>query len=91
MMPLSALATVQATRPGPDTLDRFNNLPAGQDLRQRRARRQLRARRSRAWSRSRSEVLPADFSFAWSGASYQEKRASGASTFALGLAASWCS
>ncbi len=32
------------------------------------------------------EVLPADFSFDWSGTSFQEKRSGGASTFALGLA-----
>jgi HAE1 family hydrophobic/amphiphilic exporter-1/multidrug efflux pump len=31
-------------------------------------------------------VLPADFSYDWGGTSYQEKRSSGASTFALGLA-----
>jgi multidrug efflux pump len=31
-------------------------------------------------------VLPPDFSFDWGGASYQEKKSSGASTFALGLA-----
>ena len=31
-------------------------------------------------------MLPSDFSFDWSGTSYQEKRSSGTSTFALGLA-----
>ena len=33
------------------------------------------------------EMLPADFSFDWSGASFQEKRSGGTSTIALGLAA----
>jgi multidrug efflux pump len=33
------------------------------------------------------EVLPSDFSFDWSGASFQEKRSGGTSTLALGLAA----
>jgi multidrug efflux pump subunit AcrB len=32
------------------------------------------------------EVLPSDFSYDWGGTSYQEKKSSGASTFALGLA-----
>jgi multidrug efflux pump subunit AcrB len=32
------------------------------------------------------EVLPPDFSYEWSGASYQEKRSSGASSLALGMA-----
>ena len=31
-------------------------------------------------------MLPPDFSYDWSGTSYQEKRSAGASTFALGLA-----
>jgi multidrug efflux pump subunit AcrB len=33
------------------------------------------------------EVLPADFSYDWGGASFQEKKSSGTSTLALGLAA----
>ena len=58
---------------GPDSLDRFNNLPAVKIIGQARAGRAARARRSRASSRSRSEVLPPDFSFDWGGASFQEK------------------
>ena len=34
-----------------------------------------------------NEVLPADFSYDWGGASFQEKRSSGTSMIALGLAA----
>ncbi|HEY5307811.1 MAG TPA: efflux RND transporter permease subunit, partial [Casimicrobiaceae bacterium] len=84
MIPLSALATVKYSS-GPDSLDRFNNLPAvkifgsaapGVSSGQAIARVEAIA----------NEVLPADFSYDWGGTSYQEKRSSGASTFALGLA-----
>ncbi len=34
-----------------------------------------------------NQVLPADFSYDWGGASFQEKKSSGTSTLALGLAA----
>jgi multidrug efflux pump subunit AcrB len=70
---------------GPDSLDRFNNLPAvkifgsaapGISSGQAIARVEQIAK----------EVLPADFSYDWGGTSYQEKRSSGASTFALALA-----
>ncbi len=84
MVPLSALATVRYSS-GPDSLDRFNNLPAvkifgsaapGFSSGQAIARVEKIA----------GEVLPADFSYDWGGTSYQEKRSGGASTFALGLA-----
>ena len=84
MIPLSSLATVTYTS-GPDALDRFNNLPAvkllgsgapGVSSGEAIARMEEIAR----------EVLPADFSYDWGGTSYQEKKSSGASTFALGLA-----
>ena len=84
MMPLSALATVKYSS-GPDSLDRFNNLPAvkifgstapGVSSGQAIARVEQIA----------NEMLPADFSYDWGGTSFQEKRSSGASTFALGLA-----
>ncbi|MET0441671.1 MAG: efflux RND transporter permease subunit, partial [Casimicrobiaceae bacterium] len=84
MLPLSSLATVRYTS-GPDSLDRFNNLPAvkifgsgapGVSSGQAIARVEAIAK----------EVLPSDFSFDWGGTSYQEKRSGGASTFALGLA-----
>jgi HAE1 family hydrophobic/amphiphilic exporter-1/multidrug efflux pump len=85
MVPVSALATVKYSS-GPETLDRFNNLPAvklfgqgapgvssGQAIAE--------------VERIAKEVLPADFSFDWGGASYQEKRSSGTSYLALVLGA----
>ncbi|MEC5387400.1 multidrug efflux RND transporter permease subunit [Uliginosibacterium sp. H3] len=84
MLPMSSFTTVKYSS-GPDTLDRFNNLPAvkmlgsgapgissGQAI--------------AAVEKLAAEVLPPDFSLDWSGASYQEKRASGASGLALGMA-----
>jgi hydrophobe/amphiphile efflux-1 (HAE1) family protein len=85
MIPLSSLVR---TRPssGPDTLDRFNNLPAvklfgsgapgvssGQAIER--------------MEKIAGEVLPADFSYDWSGASFQEKRSGGTSGMAIALAA----
>ncbi len=85
MVPLSAFATVKYST-GPDTLTRFNNLPAvklmgsaapgvssGEAL----------ARVDQLMK----EVLPPDFSYEWSGASYQERRSGGAPGIALGMAA----
>jgi len=85
MLPMSSFTTVKYSS-GPDTLDRFNNLPAvkmlgsgapgvssGQAIAE--------------VEKIAAEVLPADFSLDWSGASYQEKRASGASGLALAMAA----
>jgi multidrug efflux pump len=84
MVPLAALAEIRYAA-GPETLDRFNNLPAvkilgagapgtssGQAIAE--------------VERIAKEVLPADFSLDWSGASYQEKKAGGTSLLALGLA-----
>jgi hydrophobe/amphiphile efflux-1 (HAE1) family protein len=85
MVPLSAFTTVKYST-GPDTLDRFNNLPAvklmgsgapgvssGEALAH--------------VERIMKEVLPPDFSYEWTGASFQEKRSSGASSLALAMAA----
>ena len=85
MIPLTALATVKFSS-GPDSLDRFNNLPAvklfgqgapgvssGQAIAE--------------VERLAREVLPRDFSYDWGGASYQEKKSSGTSGLAIGLAA----
>lgn len=85
MVPVSALASVRYSA-GPETLDRFNNLPAvklfgqgapgvssGQAIAE--------------VERIAREVLPPDFSFDWGGASYQEKRASGTSGLTLALGA----
>jgi HAE1 family hydrophobic/amphiphilic exporter-1/multidrug efflux pump len=84
MVPLSALASVQYTA-GPDTLDRFNNLPAvkifgsaapGYSSGQAIARMEKIA----------AETLPPEFTYDWSGASFQEKRSGGTAGIALGLA-----
>jgi multidrug efflux pump len=85
MVPLKSLARIEYTS-GPGTLERFNNLPA------------VKVMGSGAPGVSSGEaiaeieavareVLPPEFSLDWSGASYQEKRASGTSVLALGLGA----
>ncbi|MBC8023029.1 MAG: efflux RND transporter permease subunit, partial [Burkholderiales bacterium] len=81
MVPIRALANIQYTS-GPDTLERFNNLPAvtilgsgapgvssGQVLEK--------------IEKVAKEALPSDFSFDWSGASFQEKKSGGTSIIAL--------
>ena len=84
MVKLSSLVQVRHTS-GADSLDRFNNLPAvkifgqaapGVSSGQAIARVEQIAR----------EALPADFTFDWGGASYQEKRSAGTSGLALGMA-----
>jgi len=85
MVPLAALAKVSYSS-GPDSLERFNNLPAvkifgatkpGYSSGQAIERMEKIAR----------EALPSGFSFDWGGASFQEKRSGGTSVLALGLAA----
>ncbi|MFN4327474.1 MAG: efflux RND transporter permease subunit [Limnobacter sp.] len=85
MIPISALAKVSYSQ-GPETLERFNNLPAvkllgsgapgvssGEAL--------------KAIEEIAEEVLPHDFQIEFSGASYQEKRSAGSSSFSLILGA----
>ncbi len=85
MVPLSALAQIRQTT-GPETLERFNNLPSvkiigegapgissGQVIAE--------------VERIARETLPSDFSYDWGGASYQEKKSSGSSSYALILGA----
>jgi len=85
MVPLASLARVNYSS-GPDSLDRFNNLPAvkifgatqpgyssGQAI--------------EGMERIARANLPPEFSFDWGGASFQEKRSGGTSLLALGLAA----
>src|SRR5258706_6411854 len=84
MIPLSSLATVRYAS-GPDSLDRFNNLPAVKIFGQA-APGVSSGQAITHVEQIANEVLPPDFSYDWGGTSYQEKRASGASTFALGLA-----
>jgi len=84
MIPLSSLATVRYSS-GPDSLDRFNNLPAVKIFGQAAPGISSGQAITRI-EQIAQEVLPSDFSYDWGGTSYQEKKASGASTFALGLA-----
>ncbi len=84
MIPLSSLARVRYSA-GPDTLDRFNDLPAVKIFGQGApgvSSGQAIARVEQIADR----VLPPDFSYDWGGASYQEKKSSGTSGIALGLA-----
>ena len=85
MIPVSSLATVQYSA-GPDALDRFNNLPAVKLFGQG-AMGVSSGQTIAAVEKLAKEVLPADFSYDWGGASYQEKRASGSSGLALGMGA----
>jgi HAE1 family hydrophobic/amphiphilic exporter-1/multidrug efflux pump len=84
MVPVKALATATYSA-GPDSLDRFNNLPAvklyGQG-----APGVSSGQAIAAAERVAAKVLPADFSYDWAGASFQEKKSSGTSGIALGMA-----
>ncbi|HMA10924.1 MAG TPA: efflux RND transporter permease subunit, partial [Steroidobacteraceae bacterium] len=84
MVPMSALARVSFSS-GPETLDRYNNIQAvkimgsavpgissGQAL--------------AIVDEIAQKTLPPDFSYEWTSASFQEKRSSGTSGIALGLA-----
>ena len=85
MVPLSALAQIRQET-GPETVERFNNLPSvkiigagapgvssGQAI--------------AAVEKAARETLPPEFSYDWGGASYQEKKSSGSSGYALALGA----
>src|SRR5581483_9954669 len=83
MVPLSALASVRYTA-GPDSLDRFNNLPAVKIFGQ--GKPGVSSGQAIAEvERIAQEVLPADFSYDWGGASFQEKRAGGTGALALAM------
>jgi len=84
MIPLSSLATVKYSS-GPDSLDRFNNLPAVKIIGQA-APGYSSGQAIAEVEKIATEVLPTDFSYDWGGTSYQEKKSSGAATFSLGLA-----
>ncbi len=84
MIPLRSLANVRYAS-GPDSLTRFNNLPAVKLFGQ--AAPGVSSGQAIAEAeRVAAEVLPPDFSYDWGGASYQEKKSSGTSVMALGLA-----
>src|SRR5437588_769007 len=84
MIPLRSLANVRYAS-GPDSLTRFNNLPAVKLFGQ--AAPGVSSGQAIAEAeRIASEVLPPEFSYDWGGASYQEKKSGGTSVIALGLA-----
>lgn len=85
MVPLSALVRVDYSS-GPDTLDRFNNLPAVKMFGSTKPGFSSGEAIARM-EKIATETLPSDFSFDWGGASFQEKRSGGTSGIALGLAA----
>ena len=83
MVPLSSVSEVRYSS-GPDTLDRFNNLPAVKIFGGGAPGISTGTAIARVEEIAR-ETLPADFSFDWGGASYQEKRSGGTSLVALAL------
>ncbi|HZM44170.1 MAG TPA: multidrug efflux RND transporter permease subunit [Burkholderiales bacterium] len=85
MVPLASLAKVSYSS-GPDSLDRFNNLPSVKIF----GSTQPGFSSGQAIERMEKiarETLPPEFTFDWGGASFQEKRSGGTSILALGLAA----
>jgi hydrophobe/amphiphile efflux-1 (HAE1) family protein len=85
MLPLASLARVEYSS-GPDSLDRFNNLPAVKIFGA--AKPGFSSGEAIAgMERIAKATLPPDFTFDWGGASFQEKRSGGTSLLALGLAA----
>ena len=84
MIPLRSLANVRYSS-GPDSMTRFNNLPAVKLFGQGAPGTSSGQAIAEA-ERLAAEVLPADFSYDWGGASYQEKKTGGTSAVALGLA-----
>ncbi|HEX5092691.1 MAG TPA: multidrug efflux RND transporter permease subunit, partial [Burkholderiales bacterium] len=84
MIPISSLATIKYSS-GPDSLSRFNNLPAVRLLGQG-APGVSSGQAIAEIEKIAAEVLPQDFSYDWGGQSYQEKKSGGTSVIALGLA-----
>lgn len=85
MVPISAFAKIEYTA-GPDTLDRYNNLPAVKLIGQAAPGRSS-GEAIIEMEKIAAQVLPSDMSYEWTGSSFQEKRASGTSALALVLAA----
>jgi len=85
MVPLASLAHVRYSA-GPDSLDRFNNLPAVKIFGQG-APGVSSGQAIQRVEEIAAKVLPPEFSFDWGGASFQEKKSAGTSGLALALAA----
>ena len=84
LIPISTLVTVQQSS-GPDTVTRFNNLPSVKILGSG-AEGVSSGQALAAVERVAAKTLPPDFSYEFSGASFQEKRSSGAGGLTLVLA-----
>ena len=85
MVPLSAFARIEYSS-GPDTIDRYNNLPAVK----------LMGEGAPGFSSGQAldavediaaKALPPEFTYDWTGSSFQEKQSAGSSALSLGLAA----
>ena len=85
LVPVSAFANVEYAA-GPDSLDRYNNLPAVKLLGQA-APGYSSGEAIAEMERIAAQVLPADMGYDWTGSSFQEKRSTGTSGIALALAA----
>ena len=84
LLPISTLVTVRQSS-GPDTITRFNNLPSVKILGSG-AEGLSSGEALAAVERVAAKVLPPDFTYEFSGASFQEKRSGGAGVFAMSLA-----
>jgi hydrophobe/amphiphile efflux-1 (HAE1) family protein len=85
MVPLSSIARVRFSA-GPETLERFNNLPSVKVFGQA-APGISSGQAIQVVEEVARKSLPEDFSFDWGGSSFQEKRSAGTSGLALALAA----
>ncbi|WP_374538444.1 efflux RND transporter permease subunit [Chitinimonas taiwanensis] len=84
MVPLSAFAKVEYSS-GPDTVDRYNNLPAVKLLGN--AGPGYSSGQAIAAFENLAKTLPADVDYEWTGSAFQEKKVSSAAAIALVLAA----
>ena len=84
MVPMSAFADVQYST-GPDSLDRYNNLPAVKLLGSA-APGYSSGQAIAEIERLAKEVLPPDMGYDWTGTAFQEKRSSGSTGLALAMA-----
>jgi HAE1 family hydrophobic/amphiphilic exporter-1/multidrug efflux pump len=84
MIPISAFAEINYSS-GPDSLDRYNNLSAVKLLGSA-APGYSSGQAIAEIERIAKEVLSSDMSYEWTGTAYQEKRSSGSTALALGMA-----
>ena len=89
MIPLKSLASVRYSS-GPDSLDRFNNLPAVKLFGQG-ARGVSSGQAIAATEKLLAEVLPPDFSYDWGGASFRKSVRRAPRRWRCRWPRSWCS